>query len=305
MRMQSTKHILMIRPVSFTYNAQTATSNSFQKEGISHTNTQTDALAEFNQMLSKLTNYGIQVHVVDDTLEPHTPDSIFPNNWISFHENNWVGIYPMHAENRRTERRADILELISKDFLLEEMMDYTAAESENKFLEGTGSMVLDRTHKICYACISPRTDIDLLKQFCTDFAYQLVSFNAVNETGTPIYHTNVVMSVTTDFLIICLECIPSEAERQSILASTKKQVIEITMDQLNHFAGNVLEVLGSNNTKNLVMSDEAYQAFTPQQIQLIETHCHIIHSSLHTIESNGGGSARCMMAEIFLKERKK
>lgn len=300
--MQSTNHILMIRPVAFTFNTQTATSNSFQKAN-DNLNTQQNALSEFDAFVNKLTRVGVKVHVIEDTLEPHTPDSIFPNNWISFHENNWIGVYPMQAENRRTERRADILETLSKAFLLEEIIDYTAAEKENKFLEGTGSMVLDRDHKICYACLSPRTDIDLLQQFCAAFNYRLVHFTALDADRKPIYHTNVVMSVTTDFLIVCWECIPDEEERNRIKQSTTKQIIEISLAQLNQFAGNVLEVLGTGNKKYLVMSEQAYKALTPAQIEVIERHCNILHTPLYTIENNGGGSARCMMAEIFLKER--
>ncbi|MES2381616.1 MAG: arginine deiminase-related protein [Bacteroidota bacterium] len=300
--MQSTNHILMIRPVAFTFNTQTATSNSFQKAN-NTLNTQQNALNEFDAFVNKLTEAGVKVHVIEDTLEPHTPDSIFPNNWISFHENNWIGVYPMQAENRRTERRADILETLSKDFLLEEIVDYTDSEKEDKFLEGTGSMVLDRDHQICYACISPRTHIDLLQQFCAAFNYQLVHFVALDADKKPIYHTNVVMSVTTDFLIVCWECIPSETERNKIKQSTTKQIIEINLAQLNQFAGNVLEVLGAENKKYLVMSEQAYKALTPSQIEMIESLCSILYTPLYTIENNGGGSARCMMAEIFLKER--
>lgn len=300
--MQSTNHILMIRPVAFTFNTQTAISNSFQKAN-NDVNTQQNALIEFDAFVNKLREVGVTVHVIDDTLEPHTPDSIFPNNWISFHENNWIGVYPMQAENRRTERRADILETLSKSFLLEEIIDYTASEKENRFLEGTGSMVLDRDNKICYACISPRTDMDLLQQFCADFKYKLIYFTALDASQRPIYHTNVVMSVTTDFFIVCLECIPDEMERNKIKESTTKQIIEISLNQLNQFAGNVLEVLGTENKKYLVMSEQAYMALTPGQIETIKSHCDILYTPLYTIENNGGGSARCMMAEIFLEKR--
>lgn len=300
--MQSTNHILMIRPVAFTFNTQTAISNSFQKAN-NDVNTQQNALIEFDEFVNKLREVGVTVHVIDDTLEPHTPDSIFPNNWISFHENNWIGVYPMQAENRRTERRADILETLSKSFLLEEIIDYTASEKENRFLEGTGSMVLDRDNKICYACISPRTDMDLLQQFCADFKYKLIYFTALDASQRPIYHTNVVMSVTTDFFIVCWESIPDEMERNKIKESTTKQIIEISLNQLNQFAGNVLEVLGTENKKYLVMSEQAYMALTPGQIETIKSHCDILYTPLYTIENNGGGSARCMMAEIFLEKR--
>lgn len=303
--MQSTNQILMIRPVAFTFNTQTAASNSFQKQQESNNNAQSLALVEFDEMVNKLTNNGVNVTVIEDTLEPHKPDSIFPNNWISFHEKGEIAVYPMQAPNRRLERRFDILDKLGDLFDFDEMQDYTAAEKENKFLEGTGSMVLDRKNKICYACLSPRTDLSLLESFCKDFNYKLIHFIANDALGNAIYHTNVVMSVTSNFIIICKECIPNKDEFAQISASTNKEIIEISLSQLNQFAGNVLEVLAANNKKYLVMSEQAFKAFTPTQIQNIEKYCSIIHSPLYTIETNGGGSARCMMAEVFLKVKEK
>lgn len=303
--MQSTNHLLMIRPVAFTFNLQTASNNSFQNPNVANSQTQTLALQEFDNFVQKLTEVGVNVTVINDTLEPHTPDSIFPNNWISFHNNGLIAVYPMFAPNRRAERRFDVLDKLGDLFTLDEIQDYTASEKDNQFLEGTGSMVLDRENKICYACLSPRTDKSLLKKFCADFGYQLVDFIANDANGNAIYHTNVVMSVTSNFMIICTECIPNKAEVAAILASTKKQVIEISLAQLNQFAGNVLEVLGTDNKKYLVMSEQAFKAYTSSQIAEIEKHNTILQVPLYTIESNGGGSARCMMAEIFLTPKAK
>lgn len=303
--MQSTNHLLMIRPVAFTFNAQTAANNSFQNPNVANSQTQTLALQEFDNFVQKLTDVGVNVTVINDTLEPHTPDSIFPNNWISFHNNGLVAVYPMYAPNRRAERRFDVLDKLGDLFTLDEIQDYTASEKDNQFLEGTGSMVLDRENKICYACLSPRTDKSLLERFCTDFGYQLVDFIANDANGNAIYHTNVVMSVTSNFMIICIECIPNKAEIAAILASTKKQIIEISLAQLNQFGGNVLEVLGTDNKKYLVMSEQAFKAYNQNQIAEIEKHNTILQAPLYTTESNGGGSARCMMAEIFLTPKAK
>lgn len=299
--MQSTNQILMIRPVAFTFNDQTATSNSFQKQEEANSETQNLALIEFDTLVNKLMNVGVSVTVINDTIEPHKPDSIFPNNWISFHPKGEIAVYPMMAPNRRLERRFDILDQLGNTFELNEIHDFTASENENKFLEGTGSMVLDRENKICYACISPRTDLSLLEKFCAKLNYQLIHFIANDILGNAIYHTNVVMSVTSNFIIICSECIYNKVELTQILTSTNKQIIEISLAQMNQFAGNVLEVLGTGTKKYLVMSEQAFKAFTPAQIQTIEKYCSILHSPLYTIESNGGGSARCMMAEVFLK----
>jgi hypothetical protein len=303
--MQSTNHILMIRPVAFTFNDQTAASNSFQKQDEANIETQNLALLEFDSLVNKLKQVGVNVIVINDTIEPHKPDSIFPNNWISFHPNGEIAVYPMQAPNRRLERRFDILDQLGDAFELNEIHDFTASENENKFLEGTGSMVLDRENKICYACISPRTDLSLLEIFCNKFNYQLIHFTANDILGNAIYHTNVVMSLTSNLMIICKECIPNKEELAIILASTNKQIVEISLAQLNQFAGNVLEVLGTDNKKHLVMSEQAFKAFTIAQIQTVEKYCSIIHSPLYTIEANGGGSARCMMAEVFLKVKDK
>lgn len=304
--MQTTNTVLMIEPVAFGYNAQTAENNYFQVEQ-KGADTQSKALVEFNNFVEKLRNKGINVIAVKDTLEPHTPDSIFPNNWVSFHKDGKVVLYPMFAPNRRAERRMDILEIIkSKGFEITEIDDFTASENENKFLEGTGSMIFDHDNKIAYGSVSLRMDEELFKEFCAKYGFTPVVFHSYQNAGDrrlPIYHTNVMMCVADKFVVICLDCIDDELERekvQEIIKSSGKEIIEISEDQLQQFAGNMLQVNNSEGKKFLVMSQTAYQSLTPEQINSIEKYCEIIYSDLNTIEINGGGSARCMLAEVFL-----
>lgn len=304
--MQTTNTVLMIEPVAFGYNAQTAENNYFQVEQ-KGADTQSKALVEFNNFVEKLRNKGINVVAVKDTLEPHTPDSIFPNNWVSFHKDGKVVLYPMFAPNRRAERRMDILEMIkSKGFEITEIDDFTASENENKFLEGTGSMIFDHDNKIAYGSVSLRLDEELFKEFCAKYGFTPVVFHSYQNAGDqrlPIYHTNVMMCVADKFVVICLDCIDDELERekvQEVIKSSGKEIIEISEDQLQQFAGNMLQVNNSEGKKFLVMSQTAYQSLTPEQINSIEKYCEIIYSDLNTIEVNGGGSARCMLAEVFL-----
>lgn len=304
--MQTTNTVLMIEPVAFGYNAQTAENNYFQVEQ-KGADTQSKALVEFNNFVEKLRNKGINVIAVKDTLEPHTPDSIFPNNWVSFHKDGKVVLYPMFAPNRRAERRMDILEIIkSKGFEITEIDDFTASENENKFLEGTGSMIFDHDNKIAYGSVSLRLDEELFKEFCAKYGFMPVVFHSYQNAGDqrlPIYHTNVMMCVADQFVVICLDCIDDELERekvQEVIKSSGKEIIEISEDQLQQFAGNMLQVNNSEGKKFLVMSQTAYQSLTPEQINSIEKYCEIIYSDLNTIEINGGGSARCMLAEVFL-----
>lgn len=304
--MQTTNTVLMIEPVAFGYNAQTAENNYFQVEQ-KGADTQSKALVEFNNFVEKLRNKGINVIAAKDTLEPHTPDSIFPNNWVSFHKDGKVVLYPMFAPNRRAERRMDILEIIkSKGFEITEIDDFTASENENKFLEGTGSMIFDHDNKIAYGSVSLRMDEELFKEFCAKYGFTPVVFHSYQNAGDrrlPIYHTNVMMCVADKFVVICLDCIDDELERekvQEIIKSSGKEIIEISEDQLQQFAGNMLQVNNSEGKKFLVMSQTAYQSLTPEQINSIEKYCEIIYSDLNTIEINGGGSARCMLAEVFL-----
>ncbi|MDO6818777.1 citrulline utilization hydrolase CtlX [Zobellia sp. 1_MG-2023] len=310
--MQITNTILMIRPVNFRMNEQTAVNNYFQEDiDIQNTTINEKAQQEFDAFVTVLRSKGVKVVVVEDTKEPDTPDSIFPNNWISFHANGTVGLYPMFAENRRNERREDILETLEENgFQIENIVDYTSAEAEGVFLEATGSMALDRVNKKAYCALSSRADEDLFIEFCEDFEYSPVIFTAnqsVDGKRMPIYHTNVMMCLAEDFSVICLDTIDDKKERKNVIGHLKedgKEVIAITEQQMHHFAGNMLQVSGSDDKRYLVMSSSAYHSLTPAQVEAIEKHCEIIHSSLETIETCGGGSARCMMAEVFLPRSK-
>lgn len=294
--------LLMIRPVQFAFNPQTAVNNAFQVAGGTG-DLQKQAFQEFNEFVDKLRQKNIEVIVVDDSPEPHTPDSVFPNNWISFHEDGTLILYPMYAENRRLERKAGVIEAIEKKFRVEKKIDLTSFETENRFLEGTGSMVLDRQNKIAYACLSPRTDMDLLNRFCTEMFYHPVVFHSVDEHNRPIYHTNVMMCVADRYVVICLDTIPDPQEKKLIaetISGSGKKMITITLQQMKEFAGNMLQVKATDGKNYLVMSSKAYHSLAAGQIQQLQQYDPIIHSSLDTIETNGGGSARCMMAEVNL-----
>jgi hypothetical protein len=306
---QTTNSILMIRPVAFRMNEQTAVNNYYQKvlDGLLPATVNAKAQQEFDVFVEKLRAVGVDVTVVDDKENSDTPDSIFPNNWISFHGNGDVALYPMFAENRRLERREDILDTLEeKGFVIDNIMDYTSAEEDGFFLEGTGSLVLDRENGKAYCALSPRADEELFIEFCEDFEFTPVIFEAfqtVNKERKLIYHTNVMMCLGETFAVICADCIDDKKERKMVLDSLKgddKQVILITEEQVNNFAGNMLEVKGADDRRYLVMSDSAFQSLTKKQIAQIEEHVTILSSSLDTIEACGGGSARCMMAEIFL-----
>lgn len=306
---QTTNTIVMIRPVAFRMNEQTAVNNYYQKvlDNLLPATVNAKAQEEFDAYVEKLREIGVNVIVVDDTVNPDTPDSIFPNNWISFHENGDVVLYPMFAENRRLERREDILDLLEeKGFVINDIMDYTSAEEDNIFLEGTGSIILDRANEIAYCALSPRADEELFIEFCEDFEYTPIIFEAfqnVDGERRHIYHTNVMMCIAETFAVICADCIDDKTERKMVLEALKKsgkEVIFITEDQVNNFAGNMLQVRGTNDERFLVMSNAAYQSLTKDQIAKIEKHCKIVYASLDIIEACGGGGARCMMAEVFL-----
>lgn len=309
MMRQATNSILMIRPVAFRMNEQTAVNNYYQKvlDGLLPATVNAKAQLEFDGFVSKLRAAGINVIVVEDTKIPDTPDSIFPNNWISFHENGHVALYPMFAENRRGERREDILDLLKEEgFKIEKIVDYTSAEEDALFLEGTGSLLIDRANGNSYCALSPRADKELFIKFCEDFDYVPIIFEAfqtVNGERKLIYHTNVMLCLGETFAVICADCIDDEKERKMVLDNLEadgKEIILITEDQVNNFAGNMLELRGKDDKRFLIMSDTAYKSLRPKQIEKLEYHCKIISSSLDTIETCGGGSARCMMAEIFL-----
>lgn len=305
---QTTNSILMIRPVNFRMNEQTAVNNYFQEEvNLKNAEINNNAQAEFDDFVAVLKNEGVHVIVENDDVLMDTPDSIFPNNWVSFHDNGDVAIYPMFAENRRKERREEVfMRLESEGFKIENIVDYTSAEDEGLYLEGTGSLVLDREHKIAYCALSPRADEDLFIEFCEDFDYFPVVFTAYQTTNNqrlPIYHTNVMMCIGTKIAVICLESIDDKKERKQVLQHLKnsgKEVIAISESQMHQFAGNMLQLKGANNTNLLVMSNAAHASLSEAQVALIEQHCKIVSSSLKTIETCGGGSARCMMAEVFL-----
>jgi hypothetical protein len=306
---QTTNTIVMIRPINFRMNEQTAVNNYYQKviDNLLPETVNAKAQQEFDAYVEKLRGVGINVVVIEDTKEHDTPDSIFPNNWISFHENGNVGLYPMYAENRRLERREDVLiKLEEAGFKINQIVDYTSAEDEGVFLEGTGSLLLDRENRKAYCALSPRADEELFIEFCEDFEYTPVIFTAnqtVGDSRKAIYHTNVMMCLAETFAVICTDTIDDKKERKNVLSNLKedgKEVITISEAQVNNFAGNMLQVRGKDDKRYLIMSNSAYQSLRPAQIELIEKHCEILSSSLDTIEACGGGSARCMMAEVFL-----
>jgi len=302
--MQNTSHLLMIQPVNFGFNAETAVNNTFQKDPGG--NIQQKALQEFNDFVVVLRENKVDVTVVQDTLEPSTPDSIFPNNWISFHEDGTIFLYPMFAVNRRRERKAGVLGAVKDKFFVTGITDLSKYEDKDLFLEGTGSMVLDRENKIAYACVSPRTHKKIMDEFCQLTNFTSITFRSTDNTGVDIYHTNVMMCVGNIYVVICLDAIVDDEERKNVMASferTNKEIIDISQEQLNSFAGNMLQVKNADGELLLVMSTQASRSLTGEQVKKLENHNRIIHSSLLTIETAGGGSARCMMAEVFLERK--
>ncbi|WP_299397324.1 citrulline utilization hydrolase CtlX [uncultured Gelidibacter sp.] len=305
---QTTNTILMIRPVKFRMNEQTAVNNYFQEElELKNSEINSKAQAEFDAFVEKLRAAGVTVIVEDDDKLNDTPDSIFPNNWVSFHENGDLALYPMFAENRRKERREELFtRLEDEGFEIENIIDYTSAEEDDLFLEGTGSIILDRTNGKAYCAPSARADEDLFIEFCEDFDYHPIVFTAyqtVDDQRLPIYHTNVMMCIGETFAVICSDSIDDKKERKHVLKHLKedgKEIIAITEKQMHHFAGNMLQVRGAEGKHFLVMSKAAHDSLTPHQIERLTSHCEILSSNLETIETCGGGSARCMMAEVFL-----
>ena len=303
---QITNNIMMIEPVSFNYNTETAINNYYQinNTDLSKEEIQQKALKEFKEFVSLLRSKNINVIVFKDTENPKTPDSIFPNNWVSFHIDGEIVLYPMYAKNRRLERRNDIIQKLRDDFIVTKINDFSYYENQELYLEGTGSMILDRENKICYAAISDRTNKNIVNDFCNQLNFKPILFTSnqdVRGKRLAIYHTNVMMCITTNFAIVCLDSIDCNEEKDrviDILNETKKEIISISEEQTNKFAGNMLEVEGDK--KYLVMSKSAYSCLTENQIKKINKYCEILYSDLSTIEDYGGGSARCMMAEIFL-----
>lgn len=297
----------MIRPVAFRMNEQTAVNNYFQEDiDLKNAEINKKAQEEFDAFVEKLRAVGVNVIVESDDLRMDTPDSIFPNNWISFHENGDIALYPMFAENRRRERREEVLIRLEKEgFIINNVHDYTPAEDDDIFLEGTGSILMDRVNRKAYCALSPRADEELLIEFCEDFEYTPVIFTAyqtVDGKRMPIYHTNVMMCLGENFCVICLDAIDDPVEKKNVLHHLRKdgkEVIAITEVQMHQFAGNMLQVQGKDK-KYLVMSTAAHKSLTQAQIATIEKYSEILSSDLTTIETCGGGSARCMMAEVFL-----
>ena len=307
---QSTNSILMIRPINFGYNKETAKDNHYQIKDSIIKNSNESAQKEFDNMVMNLKQNGISVHVFQDDKNDDTPDSIFPNNWVSFHENGDVGLYPMYAKNRRLERRPEVLEFLeSEGFTISNVVDYSSAESENKFLEGTGSMILDRENRVAYCSISNRSNEDLFIEFCEDFEFTPALFNSYQSVGNkrlPIYHTNVMMCVASDYAIVCLDCIDDKKQRKNVsnfINNTGKKLIEISENQVESFAGNMLELLNDKGESILVMSSSAEDSLNENQKNIIKKYSRIVSSDINTIEACGGGSARCMMAEIFLPKK--
>lgn len=308
---QITDTILMIRPVAFRMNEQTAVNNYYQKvvDSLLPSTVNAKAQQEFDAFVEKLRAVGVNVIVVDDREGVDTPDSVFPNNWVSFHENGDVALYPMFAENRRSERREDILDMLEDHgFVIDNIVDYTSAEEDGIFLEGTGSLVLDRENGKAYCALSPRADEELVIEYCEDFDLGPVIFEAfqtVDGERRHIYHTNVMMCIGSTFAVICADCIDDKQERKMVLDNLRadgKEIILLTETQLNHFAGNMLQVQGKDKSY-LVMSDSAKSVLTADQLKKIEKHTEILSANLDTIEACGGGSARCMMAEVFLLKK--
>jgi hypothetical protein len=294
--------ILMVRPYQFYYNQQTAANNFFQSN-INIENANELAIAEFDAMVEQLSAHRIEVKVIQDTKDPSTPDSIFPNNWISTHAGGTLCLYPMYAENRRAERKSSVIKFLQANYKIENLLDITHFEKEGKFLEGTGSMVLDHDNKIAYGCISERLDKEAFTYWCNKMQFKPISFKAVDDKAQPIYHTNVMMCMGDQFVVICLDSIPNEKEKQMLLDSfeqTNKEVITISQDQLNHFAGNMLQVFDMNEKPHLIMSEQAHSSLQPAQVKSLEKYNPILPISIPTIEALGGGSTRCMMAEIYL-----
>ncbi len=306
---QLTAHILMIRPANFGFNTQTAESNSFQsKVNIDDVELKQIAQNEFDNMVELLRSQNIDIHVIEDSTDPIKPDAVFPNNWISTHENGSLITYPMYAENRRIERREDIIEYLDNQFKIKHRYSFEFYEDEEEpmFLEGTGSLIIDRTHEIVYACTSQRTDIRLIDKFNVLTGTKSVVFQSVDKNGMEIYHTNVMMALGEDFVVICMESVPNEVSRKQLIQSfekTGKEIIEISLEQVENFAGNMLEVKNIHGKRFLCMSQSAYDVLNETQIQKLSSKTTLFPIPIPHIEKFGGGSVRCMMCEIFLPQK--
>lgn len=299
---QTTDTVLMVRPAHFQFNAQTATSNAFQTDV---PDVQRLAVDEFDQMAQRLRDAGIHVVVITDSPAPVKPDAIFPNNWMTTHPDGTVVLYPMAAPNRRLEVRPDVLEYLegTLGYEIRHVLDLTLEADRQRFLEGTGSLVLDRVHRVAYACLSPRTDKALLEEWARQLDYTLCVFHAVDRQGQDIYHTNVMMSVGHTFAVVCLDAVPDAAEREALgrsLTRTGHELVTLSLDQVYDMAGNMLLLHNTQGTPKLVMSQRAHDVLTPAQVAQLQNHCELLPVAIPHIEIAGGGSARCMLAEVFL-----
>lgn len=306
--MQAAATVFLIRPVRFSFNAETAASNHFQQPlaGLTEQTVQQQAYAEFDGVVATLRAKGVQVLVFEDTPEPHTPDSIFPNNWLTLHPDGRAVLYPMCAPNRRLERRPDILAALGQSFAIREVLDLSGAEREERFLEGTGSILFDHPNRVAYACLSPRTDAALFEEVCAQLAYRPVSFHAADAQGHAIYHTNVMMCIGAQFAVVCLESIRDAAERTAVvdsLAATGHEIVDISLAQVTRFAGNMLTLQPAEGRELLAMSQSAFDALTPAQRHTLGQYAELVPLAIPTIETIGGGSVRCMLAEVFLPEK--
>lgn len=305
MSQTNTNTVMMIQPTQFGFNHETAIDNAFQQASntLSQQQIQAAALIEFNTLVDLLQNNNVEVVTISDKKKSTTPDSIFPNNWVSTHQSGELFLYPMYAENRRREVRQDIVKQLKSQFGYNTVTDWTDKVKQQLFLEGTGSLVLDRKNKVAYAALSERTNLSLAEQWANHFNYQLLGFEASDKDGQAIYHSNVMMSVAEHFAVVCFECLPNQSEREQLktsLTSNSKAVIELSFDQIQQFAGNALELINQSGDHLFVMSDSAFNSLNEEQKLQIEKFATILHSPIPTIESNGGGSVRCMIAEIFV-----
>ncbi|WP_134089336.1 citrulline utilization hydrolase CtlX [Olivibacter sp. XZL3] len=305
--MNLTSAIMMIRPLNFNYNEETAVNNKFQQV-TSGADMQTIALNQFEGFVSLLEDHDVDVHVFEDTKDPIKPDAIFPNNWLSFHEDGSLVLYPLFAKNRRKERRRDIIDLLSASYELKNIIDLTHFEQKQLFLEGTGSMVLDRKHHIAFMCKSPRSSTAVLYEFCKRMDYKPIYFEASDRNGFPIYHTNVMMCVGNDFAVICKDALTSSTDKEKVIKSltqTGKEIVDISFGQMEHFAGNMIQLKNKLNQALLVMSEQAYLSLHKEQRTCLKKRAQLLYAPLDVIEKNGGGSARCMITEIFSPPKKR
>ena len=304
--MQTTNTVLMIRPTRFFFNQDTAANNRFQRPAAVAEDVQFKALQEFDGYVAALREHGVEVMVHNDSEAPHTPDSIFPNNWWSSHPDGTLVLYPMQGRNRRLERDKGVLDGLRDAYRVEQLLDFSSLEQQDVFLEGTGSMVLDREQRICYAGYSTRTHAKALDQVVEHLGYELCAFNAMDRNGVPIYHTNVMMSVGTRLAVACFDSVNDRNERSALhsrLERSGKQVMTLSFDQLESFAGNMLEVHNAAGEPLLVMSRTAWRSLHADQRRMVEAHARPLPVKIDTIERIGGGSARCMLAEVYLPKR--